>query len=82
MVGTAKQLEGRKTNMRKIGKTKLPPRTESIVRVPETPGSPLVGMTNKCKIQEGVTCIVAASLTNVADGYVVTSILNTNDTEV
>jgi hypothetical protein len=37
-------------------------------------------MTNKCEIQEGV--IVAASLTRVVDGYAITSILNTNDTEV
>jgi hypothetical protein len=49
MVGEAKQLEARETNMKKIGKIKLPPRTESIVRVPETPGSPLAGMTSKCK---------------------------------
>jgi hypothetical protein len=82
MAGKAKQLEARETNMRKTGKTKLPPRTESIVRVPETPGSQLVGMTNKCEIQEGVTCIIAASLTNVVDGYVMASTLNTNDTEV
>lgn len=79
MVGKAKQLKARETNTRKIGKTKLPPRKESIVRVPETPGSPIVRLTNKCKIQ-GV--IIAASLTNVADGYVMTSIRNTNHTEV
>jgi len=54
MVGRTKQLEARETNMRKIGKPKLPPRKESIVRVPESPGSPPVGMKNKCKIQEGV----------------------------
>ena len=36
-------------------------------------------MTNKCEIQEGV--ILAASLTKVVEGYVMTSILNTNDTE-
>ena len=36
-------------------------------------------MTNKCKIQ-GV--ILAASLTKVVDGYVMTSILIANDTEV
>jgi hypothetical protein len=41
---------------------------------------PLVGITNKCEIQGGV--IMAASLTKVVDGYVMTSILNTNDTEV
>jgi hypothetical protein len=41
MVGKAKQLEARETNMTKIGKTKLLPRKESTVRVPETPGSPI-----------------------------------------
>ena len=47
-----------------------------------TSGSPLVGMTNKCelRVQEGV--ILAASLTKVVGSYVMTSILNTNDTEV
>ena len=44
------------------GHIKLPPRTESIVRVPMTPGTSLVGMTNKCEIQ-GVT--LAVSLTKV-----------------
>jgi hypothetical protein len=80
MVGKAKQLEAREPNMRKIGQIKLPPRDESIVRVPVTPGSPLEGMNSKCEIQEGV--ILAASLTKVVDGYVMTSVLNTNDTEV
>jgi hypothetical protein len=82
MAGKAKQLEAREPNMRKSGQIKLqvPPRAESIVRVPITPGSPLVGMTNKCEIQKGV--ILAASLTDVVDGYVMTNILNTNDTEV
>jgi len=47
MVGKAKQLEAREKNMRKIGKIKLSPRKENIVRVPETPGSPLVGMAKK-----------------------------------
>ena len=64
----------------KIGQIKLPPRTESIVKVPVIPGSPLVGMTNKCEIQRGV--IIAASFTSVVDGYAITNILNTNDTEV
>ena len=80
MVGKAKQLELREQIVRKMGQIKLPPRTESILKVPVTPGSPLVGMTNKCKIQEGVT--IAASLTSALDGYAITSILNTNDTEV
>ena len=80
MVGMAEQLKAREPNMRKIGQINLPPRSESIVRVPVTPGSPLVGMTNKCELQEGVT--LAASRTKVVDGYVMTSILNTNYTEV
>ena len=66
--------------MRKTGQINLPLRTESIVKVPVMPGSPLLGMTNKCEIQKGV--IIAASLTRVVDGYAITSILNTNDTEV
>ena len=80
MVGKTKQLELREQNLRKMGQIKLPPRAESIVKIPVMPGSPLVGTTNKCEIQEGV--IIAASLTRVVDGYAITSILNTNDTEV
>jgi hypothetical protein len=79
IVGKAKQLETREPNMRKIGQIKLPPRAESVVRLIVTPGSPLVGMTNKREIQ-GV--ILAASLTKVVDGYVTASILNTNDIKV
>ena len=78
IVGKTKQLELREPNVRQMGQIKLPPRTESIVKVPVMPGSPLVGMTTKCEIQEGV--IIAASLTRVVDGYAITSILNTNDT--
>jgi len=50
-MGKTKQLEAREPNMRKTGQIKLqaPPRTESIVRVPVTPGSPLVGVTNKVR---------------------------------
>ena len=80
MVGKLKQLELNKPTVRKMGQIKLPPRTESIVKVPVKTGSPLVGMTNKCEIQKGV--IIAASLTRIVDGYAITSILNTNDTEV
>jgi hypothetical protein len=79
-VGKAKQLEAKEPNMRKIGQIKLSPRVESIERVPVTPGLPLVGLTNKCEIQEGV--ILAAPFTEIVDGYVMTIILNTNDTEV
>jgi len=50
MLGKPKQIELREPNMRKIDQVKLPPRTESIVKVPVMPGSPLVGMTNKCEI--------------------------------
>jgi hypothetical protein len=35
---------------------------------------------DKCEVQEGV--IIAASLTKVIDGYVMTSIINTGDNEV
>ena len=80
MIGKTKQLELREPNVRKICQVKLPLPTKSIVKVPVMPGSPLVGMTNKCEIQKGV--IIAASLTKVVDGYAITSILNTNDTEV
>ena len=80
MRGKTEQLEERETRVKKIELIKLPPRTESIVRLPVTPGSPLVGVINKWEIQEGV--IVAASLTKVNEGYVMTSILNTNDKEV
>lgn len=80
MRGKTEQLEERETRVKKIELIKLPPRTESIVRLPVTPGSPLVGVINKWEIQEGV--IVAASLTKVTEDYVMTSILNTNDKEV
>ena len=80
MVDKAKQLELREPNVRKIGQIKLPPRTERIVKVPVMPGSPLVGITYKCEIQEGV--IIAASLTRVVDSYAITRVLNTNSTEV
>jgi hypothetical protein len=74
------QFGAREPNKQRIGQIKLPPRAESIVRVPVKPGSPLVGMTNRCEIQEGV--IMAASLTKVRNGYAMTGILNTNDAEV
>ena len=50
MVGKTEQLAARGTNMKKIGQIKLPSRTESIVKVPVTLGSPLVGMTKKCEL--------------------------------
>jgi len=48
MVGKTKQLELKEPNLRKICQIKLPPQTESVVKVPLMPGSPLLGMTNKC----------------------------------
>jgi hypothetical protein len=92
IMGKAKQLETKEPNMRKIGQIKLSPRVESIVRVPVTAASrkycestsdariATSRMTNKCEIQEGV--ILAASLAEIVDGYVMTIILNINDTEV
>ena len=80
MVGKTKHSELREPNVRKTGQIKLPPRAESIVKVPVTPGSPLVGITNMCEIQKGV--IIAASLMRAEEGYAITSILNTNDTKV
>jgi hypothetical protein len=58
----------------------LPPRTESIVRVPVTLGSPEEGIIPKREIQEGV--FMAATLTRVVGGCVLTSILNVNEAEV
>ena len=80
MVGKTKQLGLEKPTLRKMVQIKLPPRTESIVKLPVIPESPLVGVTNKGELQKGV--IIAASLTRVVNGYAITSILNTNDTEV
>jgi hypothetical protein len=61
MVNKTKQFGAGELNKLKIGQIKLPPRTESILWVPVKLGSPPVGMTNRCKIQEGV--VMAASLT-------------------
>jgi hypothetical protein len=76
-------LQGERYSMvgqvQKRDQIKRPPRTESVVRVPVKPGSPSIGITNKCKLQEGV--FMAASLTNMSDGYIFTSILNTNEME-
>jgi hypothetical protein len=55
---------------------KLPPRSESVVKVPVKPVSPSIDITNTRELQERV--FMAASLTSESDGYVLTSILNTN----
>jgi len=80
MVGKTKQLEAREPNMRKVGQIKLPPRTESIVKVLVAPGSSLVGMTKECEIQQ--RAFTAISLTKVTDGFIMTSIQNKYDTKV
>jgi hypothetical protein len=61
-------------------KISLPRRSECVVKLPVKEGSPPVGILNKHEIQEGV--YMAGSLTKVRDGYVLTSILNTNDVKV
>jgi hypothetical protein len=58
MIGKAGQLGEKGT---KAAQITLPPRSESIVRLPVAPGSPQVGITDKRKLQEGV--ILAATLT-------------------
>ena len=75
MVGTTKQLETEGTKRMRTGQIKLPPRKESIVRVSVASISPQAGMMNKSELQKCV--ILAASLTKVVDGNVVTSVLNT-----
>ena len=80
MVNEAERLGKSEPSKLTVGNTKLPPRTESIVKVPVTPGSPLVGLINRCELREGV--FLAASLTRVVNGYAMTSILIVNDEEV
>jgi len=80
MVNEAERLGKLEPSKLTVGNIKLPPRTESIVKVPVMPGSPLVGLINRCELREGV--ILAASLTRVVNGYAMTSILNVNDEEV
>jgi hypothetical protein len=60
-------------------KITLPPRTESVVKIPVKPGSPTMGEIEKCQLLDGV--FLAASLSQVNEGYVLPSILNTNETE-
>jgi hypothetical protein len=62
------------------GKLKLPQRSESVVKIPIKQGAPKVGIVRKQKIREGV--FLAEALTRATDGYVMTSILNTNDSEI
>jgi hypothetical protein len=57
----------------------LPPRSESVVRIPVKSGAPTIGVIDKCRLLDGV--FMAASLSYVHEGHVFTSILNTNETE-
>jgi hypothetical protein len=81
-----KMVNANKTEIAKIEKTretrkiKLPRRSECVVKLPVKEKSPLVGILDKQEIQEGI--FMAGSLTKVITGYVITSILNTNDEEV
>jgi hypothetical protein len=55
----------------------LQKRSETIVKLPvEVEDNQREGILEKCKLGEGI--YVAKSLTTVRDGYVITSILNTN----
>jgi hypothetical protein len=51
-----------------------------MLKIPVMPGSPPIWIIDKCEMQEGV--FIASSLTEVVDGYVMTTILNSNDREV
>ncbi|PNF26465.1 hypothetical protein B7P43_G15375 [Cryptotermes secundus] len=56
----------------------LQERSETIVKLPvEVEDNQKEGILEKCKLGEGI--YVANSLTTVGDGYVITSILNTNE---
>jgi hypothetical protein len=56
----------------------LPKRSETIVKLPvEVDDNQKEGILDKCEIKEGI--YVANSLITVRDGYVITSILNTNE---
>jgi hypothetical protein len=80
MVGKTTPLETEGMKEREMGRMKLAPRTESVVRFPVVPGSPQVGMINKRELQKGV--FLAASLTKVVNGFAMTSILNTTEVEL
>ena len=54
MVGKAQPLETKGTSRMKTGQMKLPPRTESIVRVPVAPGSPQVRIINKRELKKAL----------------------------
>lgn len=80
-----KMVNANQTEIAKTEKTRetrniiLPRRSECVVKLPVKEGSPSVGILDKCEIQEGI--FMAGSLTKVIDGYVITSILNTNEEE-
>jgi hypothetical protein len=80
LMGKVKESGTGKEEVKQIELIELPPRTESVVRLLVSLGSPPVRVTDKCEVQEGV--IIAASLTKVRDGYVMTGVINTRRNEV
>jgi hypothetical protein len=54
MVGKTQTLETKGKKRLKIGQIKLPPRRESIVRIPVAPGSPQVGIVNKRELRKAL----------------------------
>jgi hypothetical protein len=80
MVGNGKESDTDEVKAKPTNFIKLPPRSESVVKLPVSPGSPPVGVIDKYEIQDGI--IMAASLTRSKGGYVMTSIINTRDNEV
>jgi hypothetical protein len=64
-----------------IGKIKLPPRTEIVVKLPAEAESVMTeGLVEKRELAPGV--YLAGSLVRIVDGSVITSILNTTEIEV
>jgi hypothetical protein len=54
MVRETQPLETKGMKKLKIGQIKLPPRADSIVRVPVAPGSPHIGVINKRELQKAL----------------------------
>jgi hypothetical protein len=61
------------------GKLKLPKRSESVVKIPIKQGAPKLGIVRK---QEKRGVFLVEAVTRLTDGYVMTSILNTNESEI
>jgi hypothetical protein len=79
--------EKKLTNTEQMAKSRevrtitLQKRSETILQIPvDCEDNQKEGLIEKCEINTGI--FVASSLTTVKDGYVVTSILNTNNQEI